>query len=203
MPYHDGPLPNPRGVKLTYDDYAKFPEDRVRHELIDGQHYITESFGTKHQLILGNLVCRIAPWVEDQKIGELLFAPFDVVFSPVDVVVPDMLYMSKACARRILTDANAQGVPDLLIEVAAPNTRRRDETFKRKLYERVGVSEYWVIDPLIDNVHVYRHTGERFARPVELMSSEGDVLTTSHLPGLAIPLSDIFDMHGMSFPSWY
>jgi len=60
-----------------------------------------------------------------------------------------------------------------------------------------------VIDPLIDNIHVYRHTDDRFARPIELLSSERDVLTTSLLPSLELPLSDIFDMHGLSFPSWY
>src|SRR6187401_1832054 len=149
MAHHDGPLPNPRGLKLTDEDRAWFPEDRLRHELIDGERYVTESFGTKHQTILGNLTLAISPWLERQQIGKLFFAPFDVVFSPFDVVVPDMLYMSNERARKILTDANVQGVPDLLIEIAAPNTRRRDETFKRHLYERVGVPEYWVIDPLI------------------------------------------------------
>jgi Uma2 family endonuclease len=70
-----------------------------------------------------------------------LYAPFDVVFSPYDVVQPDILYMSNERAAQILTEANAQGVPDLLIEIAAPNTRRRDESVKRQLYERVGVSD--------------------------------------------------------------
>jgi len=200
---HDGPIPNTTGKKLTYDDYARFPEDRIRHELIDGEHYVTSSFGTKHQMILGNLTFGIGDWLRSNPIGEVLFAPFDVLFSPFDVVVPDMLYMSKGRARLILTENNAQGVPELLVEVAAPNTRRRDETVKRSLYERVGVSEYWVVDPLIHIVHVYRREGERFRRPIELMTHEGDVLTTPLLPGLELPLSEIFDTHGVSFPAWY
>jgi Uma2 family endonuclease len=170
---------------------------------LNGERYVTESFGTKHQIILGNVSFSIGRWLEERPTGKLFFAPVDVVFSPFDVVVPDMLYMSNARAREILTDANVQGVPELIVEIAAPNTRRRDETFKRRLYERVGVTEYWVIDALIDNVHVYRRTGERFARPVEFLSSEHDVLTTPLLAGFELPLADIFDTRGLSFPSWY
>jgi hypothetical protein len=60
-----------------------------------------------------------------------------------------------------------------------------------------------VIDALIDHLHVYRRTGEHFARPVEFLSSERDVLTTPLLAGFELPLADIFDTRGLSFPSWY
>jgi len=52
MSGHDGALPNPRGVKLTYDDFVLFPDDGLRHELIDGEHYVTPSPNTKHQQIV-------------------------------------------------------------------------------------------------------------------------------------------------------
>ena len=70
--------------------------------------------------------------------------------------------------------------------------RRRDQTIKRRLYERSGVSEYWVVDPDVDVVRVYHANGGRFARPVELSWEAGDVLTTTLLPGLELPLSRIF-----------
>ena len=54
MSGHDGPLPNPRGVKLTYDDFVLFPDDGKRHELIDGEHYVTPSPNLQHQQISGN-----------------------------------------------------------------------------------------------------------------------------------------------------
>ena len=95
----------------------------------------------------------------------MFIAPFDVVFSRFDVVEPDVLYMSKARAAEILQDANVQGVPELVIEIGSPSTRRRDETVKRGLYERVGALEYWVVDPELDLVHVHRRQGKRFAVP--------------------------------------
>jgi Uma2 family endonuclease len=194
VPGHDGALPNPRGVKLTYDDFVLFPDDGLRHELIDGEHYVTPSPNAKHQKVLANLHLLIGPWLRTHALGEVFFAPFDVVFSKLDVVEPDLLYMSNERAAQILTDANVQGVPELVVEIGSPGTRRRDETVKRTLYERAGVSEYWVVDPERDVICVYRRNGERFGRSQELASEAGDVLTTTLLPGLELPLSDIFRM---------
>jgi Uma2 family endonuclease len=80
----------------------------------------------------------------------------------------------------------------MVIEVASPSTRRRDQTIKRRLYERSGVAEYWVVDPDVDVVRVYRRDGGRFARPVELSLEAGDLLTTPLLPGFELPLTEIF-----------
>jgi Uma2 family endonuclease len=79
-----------------------------------------------------------------------------------------------------------------VIEIGSTGTRGRDETIKRRLYERAGVTEYWVVDPELDVVRVYRRTGDRFARPIELAHETGDTLGTPLLPGLEIPLERIF-----------
>jgi Uma2 family endonuclease len=60
--------------KLTYDDFALFPDDGMRHELIDGEHYVTSSPNTRHQRILGRLYLLVASWLEDHPIGQAFFA---------------------------------------------------------------------------------------------------------------------------------
>jgi Uma2 family endonuclease len=194
MPSTDGPLPNPSGVKLTYDDFVLFPDDGLRHELIDGEHYVTPSPDARHQGILLRLTLRIGNWLEAHPIGYLFFAPLDVVFSQFDVVEPDMLYMSNKRATAILTKANVQGPPELVIEIASPGTRQRDATIKRQLYERAGVAEYWIVDPEHDVIRVYRRDGERLASPIELSAERNDVLTTPLLDGLSLSVHDIFDV---------
>jgi len=194
MSGHDGALPNPRGVKLTYDDFVLFPDDGLRHELIDGEHYVTPSPNTKHQQVVLKLGARIFGWVERTGAGKVFIAPFDVVFTRFDVVEPDVIYMSSERAAQVLTSANVQGVPELVVEVGSPSTRRRDETLKRTLYENAGVSEYWVADPELDVVRLYRREGLRFMKPVELSAAARDVLTTQLLPGLELSLEDIFQM---------
>ncbi len=180
------------GVKLTYDDFVLFPDDGLRHELIDGEHYVTPAPNTKHQAILGQLYLVIGNWLEDHPIGKVFFAPFDVVFSDFDVVEPDLLYLSHARAAEALTPLHVRGVPELVVEIASKGTRKRDDTIKRRLYEQAGVSEYWTLDPEIEVVRVYRRTIEGFGRPVEFAHEAGDTLSTPLLEGLTIPLARIF-----------
>ena len=170
----------------------QFPDDGLRHELIDGEHYATPSPNTKHQTVSINLTVLIGSWLERHPIGRLFHAPLDVVFSRFDVVEPDLLYLSNTRAAEALTPLHVRGVPELVIEIGSKGTRKRDETVKRRLYERTGVSEYGVIDPELDAIRVYRREGEGFGRVDELSAAAGDVLTTTLLPGLEIPLARVF-----------
>jgi Uma2 family endonuclease len=180
------------GVKLTYDDFLLFPDDGKRHELIDGEHYVTPSPNRKHQAIVWNLAGMIAPYLESHSVGRAFVAPFDVIFSEFDVVEPDLLFISAARQADILTTKHVRGAPNLVVEIASRSTRSRDETLKRKLYERFGVEEYWVMEPDTDTVVVYKHDGESYQRDAELTGARGDTLTTSLLPGLQLPLDRIF-----------
>ena len=195
MPGSDDVTPATPGgaprLKLTYDDYLLFPDDGKRHELIDGEHYVTPSPNLRHQAISGRLYLLIGTWLRDRSTGQIYYAPLDVILSRFDVVEPDLLYVSNERAAEILGQY-VTGAPDLVIEIGSPSTRRRDETIKRNLYEGSGVTEYWVVDPEIDVIRVYRRSGERFERPVELSAEAGDVLTTPLLPGLEIPLAHVF-----------
>jgi len=186
-------MPNAPGVKLTYDDFVLFPDDGRRHELIDGEHYVTPSPNMKHQRVLGSLHGLIWSWLEEHPVGKIFLSPFDVVFTQFDVVEPDLLYMSNERAAQILTPQNVRGVPELVVEIASRSTRKRDETLKRRLYERQGVSEYWMVDPALDIFRIYRRSDVGgFARPVELSRERHDVLETPFLSGLQLTLERIF-----------
>ncbi len=192
MPGGDFVKPAHSRVRLTYDDFLLFPDDGKRHELIDGEHFVTPSPNTKHQVVLGNLHLLIGLFLEDHHLGRVLLSPFDVVFTDFDVVEPDLLYMSHQRAAEILTAQHARGAPELVVEIGSPSTRKRDETIKRHLYERAGVEEYWFVDPDVDVVRVYRRDGDRFARAIELSREAGEVLISPLLPGLTMPLVRIF-----------
>jgi Uma2 family endonuclease len=165
--------------------------DGKRYEIIDGDLLVTLAPLTCHQMVLGNFHWWVRSYLEETPIGEVLFAPFDVVLSDVNVVVPDLLFVSNARLNR-LTEENAQGAPDLVVEVLSKSTRRTDEVRKRKLYERVDVLEYWIVDPERETVKVYRKAGDRFERPIDLSNEAGDTLTTPLLPGFKAPLAKLF-----------
>src|SRR5947207_15815528 len=87
----DGP-----GVKLTYDDFVLFPDDGKRHEIIDGEHYVTPSPSEKHQRVVTNLIVAIGGWLKTHAIGRIYTAPFDTALSNFDVVEPELPYVSDA-----------------------------------------------------------------------------------------------------------
>ena len=184
-------VPPNRGVKLTYDDFVHFPDDGKRHELIDGEHYVTPSPNTRHQTIVRELVVLIGTHLKRHPAGKIFTAPLDVVFSDFDVVEPDLLFVSSDRAQ-VLTEKNVQGAPDLVVEIGSPATRRRDEKTKLQLYERFGVQEYWVVDPDLDVIKVYRLVEGRYQRAAELTLAAHDVLSTPLIPGLELSLADIF-----------
>jgi Uma2 family endonuclease len=179
-------------VKLTYDDFVLFPDDGKRHELIDGEHYVTASPNTKHQRLVGTLHWMIRSHLETHAVGEVFLSPYDIVFTESDVVEPDLIYFSRERAAEVITPLHARGTPELVVEIASKSTRKRDETIKRRLYDRCGVSEYWVVDPELEVVRVYRRTDALLNRPIELSREAGDVLTTRLLQGLQLPLATIF-----------
>ena len=179
------------GVALTYDHVLAMPQDDLRHELIEGVHYVTASPNLRHQRISGRLYVALALWLREHPVGEVYYAPVDVVLSPHDVVVPDLVYVSRQRAAEVLTDAAVKGTPELLVEILSPGTRRRDRTIKQALYDRWGVSEYWLVDPDREAIRIIRRDNGGFTVAADLVADD-DVLTTPLLPGLAIPLAAIF-----------
>ena len=178
-------------LKWTYEDFLLFPDDGKRHELIDGEHIMSPSPFTKHQRILVNLTIVIGTFLRQHRIGQMFVAPMDVVLSDTDVVEPDLLFIASEHAS-IITEKHIMGVPDLVVEILSQGSRKTDEIIKRRLYEQYGVKEYWIIDPELESVKVYRMQDIGFIRVAELSVENGGTLTTPLLPELTIPLFDIF-----------
>jgi len=177
--------------KLTHDDYLGLPDDGQRHEIIDGEHYVTPAPTPRHQIVSIELGSRLYPFVKSHGLGLVLAAPSDVLFSKHDIVQPDLLFISKQ-RLGILKHKNVQGSPELVIEILSEGTRRLDETIKLDLYERSGVLEYWIFDPFGKKTRVLRRMGEQLLQVTELSAEAGDVLTSPLLPGLEIPLAEVF-----------
>ena len=141
MDGHDAMQPAPRDTRLMYEDFLLFPDDGRRHELIDGEHYVTPSPNTRHQELVGRLHFELALYLRGHReAGRVFLAPFDVIFTRWDVVEPDLLFVAGDQAS-IITDKNVQGPPALMVEVLSPGTRRTDEQVKRRLFDRGGVRE--------------------------------------------------------------
>ncbi len=183
-------------VRLTYTDLCRLPDDGLRHELIDGEHYVTPAPTYRHQRVAMNVAGRLFMFLSEHRLGHVYMAPLDVLFSEQDVVEPDVLYLSEERLRGQQEDRYLTVTPDLVVEVLSPSTRHVDRGAKRRLYERQGVTEYWLIDPVLETVQVFRLQSGRFEVAADLARQPGTTpaaLSTSLLPGLRLPLDDVFD----------
>ena len=115
---------------------------------------------TRHQLISGELYRQIANYLVDKKC--LVFAaPFGVRFPREDepdeyikdAIMPDITVV---CDRKKLDINGCRGAPDLIVEILSPSTGKKDMKEKRQLYQRSGVKEYWVADPVHNTIQVFK-----------------------------------------------
>jgi len=185
--------PSRPDTRFTYDDFLRFPDDGKRHEIIDGEHHVTPSPDTRHQKLVGRLYFAIESALRAHPCaGQIFVAPFDVILTNRDIVEPDLVFVA-GDQGDILTDRNVQGTPALVIEILSRGTRKRDEQMKRRLFERTGVREYWLVDPELDLVKVFRREKDgSFPRVAELSGQSGGVLTTPLVAGFALALEELF-----------
>jgi Uma2 family endonuclease len=178
-------------TRLTYEDYVLLPDDGRRHEIIHGEHYVVPSTISRHQIVSRNLTVALWTFVRDRGLGQVFTAPFDIVLSDIDVVQPDLVFVTAARAR-IITEKNIQGAPDLIIEILSDSTRKTDEIIKRKLYESSGVREYWIADPLLEIVKIHRRGTGGYERVAEISTETGGTVETPLIPGLVIGIAEVF-----------
>ena len=175
-------------IKLTYEDYAKTPEDE-RWELLDGELKMAAAPNMKHQSVQSNTDWHVQRFVRDRDLGRVFNAPTDVVLSEHDTVQPDLVFVSRE-REHIITAANIQGAPDLVVEILSPSTASRDWREKLDLYERHGVGEYWLVDPVSEIVWVFRLVDGALVQ-VGTYGVE-DTLTSPLLAGFALDLELVF-----------
>jgi Uma2 family endonuclease len=179
-----------RNARYTWADYQSWPEDE-RWELIDGVAYgMAAAPSTSHQKVVGRLYSRLERALSGGPC-EPFIAPTAVKLSDSDVVEPDILVV---CDPAKITPSHIEGAPDLIAEVLSPGTSAKDLRQKKALYERAGVYEYLVVDPL-------EHYAIRF-----LLGAGGydkgtvvacdEVLTFATLADVQVPLWEVFDLPG-------
>ena len=177
-------------LMFNYDDYCLLPEDK-RVELIGGDFCLVPSPSVIHQRVAANIEDILRDFVRDNALGEVFDAPLDVVLSPYDVVQPDIMFISVE-RNHIITDANIQGPPDLVVEVLSPSTGERDRTIKRKLYARSGVRELWLVNAAAQMVEVFDLESNDEVPPVLYSRSGKAPLVSAVLPGFSVGLDRVF-----------
>lgn len=180
-------------IKFTYRDYKSLPfSETKRYELLGGELIMVPSPSFGHQRLSWELEYCLSRFVRERQLGMVLHAPLDVVLGEGEdreVAQPDILYVSNERST-IIHEEEIRGAPDLIIEILSPSTAEYDRHYKRTLYARHGVTEYWLVDPEEQTVEVLT-LGKRGYKQVALYSKD-QTLESSLLAGLRIPLEEVF-----------
>ncbi len=189
------PLRSPEQT-YTYADYLTWPEGE-RWELIDGEPYdMTPAPSTAHQIVFRGLFRQLDAWFLD-KPCHLFSAPYDFRLAREgesenqirDVVQPDIAVV---CAPDGVDEKGGRKAPDFVIEILSPSTASKDHIVKRRLYERHGVKEYWLVHPDERIVTVYHLSPEGTYGKADIFAGEDLRLEVAAFPGLTIDFTTVF-----------
>ena len=137
----------------TYDEYLMIDDDK-RYEVLEGELMMAPAPIPFHQAVSRNLEYMMLTHVRKKKLGVLYDAPIDVVLDPHNVLQPDIVFISSS-RKDIIKEKAIHGAPDLVVEVVSPSTLSRDTVRKKKIYEKFGVQEFWLVYPDMKCVEVF------------------------------------------------
>ena len=177
-------------LKFTLEDYRNLPESETkRYELLGGEIVMAPAPVPYHQMVSINIVRWLDSYARRSRLGVVLYSPIDVILSEEDVVQPDILFISNE-HRGIIQEDRIHGAPDLVIEILSPATAGRDRSFKRTLYARSGVQEYWLVDPDSKSIEVLTLGPQGYQQAGRYEKNQR--LRSPLLSGLIIVLDEIF-----------
>jgi Uma2 family endonuclease len=174
--------------RYTYHDYAQLPEG-APYQLIGGELIMTPSPVPYHQDISRNLEFLLLTYIKSQNLGKVYDAPIDVYLEEEETYQPDIIFISRD-RLSIVGEKKIEGAPDLVIEILSPATAYYDLRKKKEVYEKHGVKEYWIVDPIEKIIEVFENKEKGF----ELYNQarvEGKV-SSRLLENFSVDLKDIF-----------
>ena len=138
-------MPAPHPPVTTIEELLALPDDGLRHELLDGVHVVTPAPSLLHQRTVRLILEHLRGALVGRTDAEVFTSPADVVLGPRTLVQPDVFVVRRTPGQKLERWADV-GIPLLAIEILSPTTAPRDRGAKRRIYQRAGVPEYWIVD---------------------------------------------------------
>jgi len=176
---------------LTYQEYLDLPEMKARYSILDGELMRAAAPTTEHQRSILELALRLTPVIRERQLGEIFFAPLDIVIQrdPLRTRQPDLMFISNA-RRYIVGSQVIEGGPDLVIEILSPSNTRRELQEKLQDYQAIGVREAWVIAPQGRTVEVLQLSAGSIERSG--LYGLGDAIVSRVLPEFHLTVNECF-----------
>ena len=179
------------GARMSLDEFLALGETDERLELFDGVLYLMSSPSKDHQFLMIRIRLQFEAFLDDFDLPpcEVHHDMTTILSEELQRVVEPDIVVILAGRADIGGVRHVEGVPDIVVEILSSD-RAHDLVFKRRIYAEAGVREYWIFDPVNDTVLLLELQGNQYVERARFTAA--DTLTTPLLPGLAIPLADIF-----------
>jgi Uma2 family endonuclease len=175
--------------RLTLQEYLSGEETNRPMELDFGvvREPAAPSWG--HQLVVGRVCVSLDEHVSRHQLGRVVPSPIDVVLDRgrALVVQPDVVFI--ATERLHICTDRVWGPPDLTVEILSMGTARHDRTVKLSWFQRYGVRECWLVDPVGQEVSVVSFSESTRSSRV---CAEDELVQSNVLPQLRLRVGDLF-----------
>ena len=175
-------------VRTTVAEYLALPETNRLIELLDGEIIVHPPPSDPHQkvsLALTRFLLESAPE------GTIRVAPIGLYVDDHNYVEPDLFWVSAENTRCVLIDNQYwHGGPDLVIEILSSSTAYHDNEIKYALYQQIGVREYWIVDPDVQTIAVYRQADDQFVSQGTFQT--GQSFESDALSGVLVEIDPLF-----------
>jgi Uma2 family endonuclease len=134
--------------RATIEEFWSLPESTLPAEYISGEIIMAPSPTVPHQAVHGNLYFALRTFVQGSGLGRIYYSPLDVVLPTGEVIQPDLFFLNVKQVERVRAAKRVEVVPSFIIEILSPGSATLDAITKREMYEKNGVREYWIVDPV-------------------------------------------------------
>jgi len=161
----------------TLEDLWAIPEEERFHELIGSELLQKAAPGGEHGDAQAGVIAAIRPPFQRKSGGGSpggwwIATDVDVLLETGDLVRPDVLgWRRERCPERP-TGTPVELRPDWTCEIVSPSNATNDTVKKLRLYHRVGVPHYWVVDPRDSTLTVMRWSADGYVTLLRAERSE-------------------------------
>jgi Uma2 family endonuclease len=175
--------------KYTVKDYMLL-EEGVPFQLINYDLIMSPSPNPYHQKISFELTILMGNFLKaTNNKGFAVAAPMDVKLDDGNVFQPDFIFISASRVPEIIKD-RIEGAPDLVIEILSPSNGYYDLRQKKDIYEKYGVAEYIIIDPMQQSAEVYVLKDGKYA--LDQKTQNIGSFHSTVLKGFSVDLKELF-----------
>jgi Uma2 family endonuclease len=191
-------LPNGRlrpSLRMTEEEFVDWYDEDVKAEWVDGEVILMAPASGEHVDLGGWLYMLLRLFVERRDLGKIRGPEFMIRLAKrPSRRVPDILFVAKD-RLHLLKPNHLEGAPDLCLEIVSPDSQSRDRRDKYQEYEKAGVREYWIIDPLSRTLEAYELVPGQGYRSV--VADADERLPSTALPGFYLRAIWLFGSQAM------